>query len=150
MVLPKVWLWQKAPALRLLLACIAGILLQWYLHFAVLVIWILLASFMALLLIITLTPLRIQYKAAPLQGFALMGFIAATAMCMEQWNDVRNSHTWFSKQYNKKDGLLLTLQEPLIEKPNSYKALARIDKIIRNDSVVPSYGKALLYFKKDA
>src|SRR4051812_27751301 len=100
----KVWLWQKAPALRLLVPFVAGILLQWYAHPQGIVAGLLLVFFLTLAVVISWAPLRIQYKAAPLQGFALTGFIAATAMCLVQWNDIQNNNAWFGNQYKGKKG----------------------------------------------
>jgi competence protein ComEC len=85
-----------------------------------------------------------------LQGLALMGIVATTAMCIVQQRDVRNNKDWFGRIADATSGLLVTLQEPLVEKPNSYKGLATVEKVVCNDSVFPGSGKVILYFKKDA
>src|SRR5215217_4104854 len=146
----KIWLWQKTPALRLLVPFVAGVLLQWNMQPSVMLAWLLLLFCIVLLVVISFLPLHFQFKAAPLKGVAITGFVVATAMCLVQWQDVRNNHLWFGNHYNEKESLVVTLQEPLIEKPNSYKALARVEELIRNDSIVPAKGKVILYFKKDA
>lgn len=146
----KIYLWQKAPALRLLVPFVAGILLQWYLQPPLVLVWVITGFFAASTIIFQLLPLRLRFKAAALQGFVLTGLIAAAAMLIVQCNDVRNNAYWFGKNDAENDALLLTLQEPLVEKPNSYKALASVENDIRNDSLLPVNGKVILYFKKDA
>lgn len=79
-----------------------------------------------------------------------MGLLATVAMCLVQRQDVRNHTNWFGNKRDATNGLLLTLQEPLVEKPASYKAVATAEKIACNDSVFAVRGKVLLYFKKDA
>jgi competence protein ComEC len=150
MHLPKIWLWQRAPALRLLVSFIAGILLQWYAQLPIAAIWMIGGLFLSLLLLFSRLPIRFRFKAAPLQGLALMALVVATAMCIVQQQDVRNSKDWFGKTNSATNGLLVTLQEPLVEKPNSFKALATVEKVVCNDSVFPASGKVILYFKKDA
>ena len=150
MHLPKRHFWQQAPALRLLAPFIAGILVQWYGKPALFGGWIAIVFFVLFLILFSGLPLRLRFKATALQGFAVTGFVAATAMLVVQWNDVRNNPHWFGRNDSELKGVLLTVQEPLVEKPNSYKALATIEKMSRNDSVLPAAGKLILYFKKDA
>lgn len=149
MRLPPIYLWQKAPALRLLLPFITGILLQWYAQPPVRIVWTTLAVFLLLLLLFSFLPLRFRFKARTLQGFLLTALVVASAMSLVHWSDVRNNKYWFGKQAAY-DGLIVTLQEPLVEKQNSYKAVARVEKVICKDSVRVASGNMILYFKKDA
>jgi len=45
--------------------------------------------------------------------------------------------------------MLVTLDEPLVEKPRSYKAMARVNYLIR-ESIIPAPGKIIIYFQKDS
>lgn len=150
MVPPTTYLWQKAPALRLLLPAIAGILVQWYFSVSLLAIWICIGVLIILIALFSQLSLAARFKAAPLQGLALTLLITTVAMCLVQSQDTRKNKMWFGKKYASGDGLLLTLQEPLVEKPNSFKAVARVEKQICRDSAFPASGMVVLYFKKDA
>jgi competence protein ComEC len=146
----KIYLWQHTPALRLLVPFACGILLQWYTKPPAAVVWFAAALSILILTLFAILPLHRRFKAAPLQGLALTLLIATTGMCITTWNDIRYDQQWFGKTGTANDGLIVTLQEPLVEKPNSYKALARIEKIVGNDSVLPATGKAIFYFNKEA
>jgi competence protein ComEC len=146
----KIYFWQKAPAFRLLLPFTAGILLQWYVQVPAVFIWCSIAVLLLLVCLFRVLPLWRQYTAAPLQGFVLYLLIASAAMAVTYYSDVRNARHWFGKAYQKEDFLVVTLQEHLVEKRNSFKALAAVDGIIRNGSLLPARGKLLLYLHKEA
>jgi competence protein ComEC len=146
----KIYLWQQAPAIRLLLPFTAGILLQWYLQVPAVLIWSGVAILCCLIFLFALLPLRRQFTVAPLQGLGLSLLVLASAMAVVHTRDIRNNKQWFGKQYKAGYSLLLTLQEPLVEKPNSFKALATVTGMVRNDSLLPATGKLLLYLQKEA
>ena len=60
----------------------------------------------------------------------------------------------FYSQYNKpprfysSGKFIATVLETSEEKPNSYKSLLKLDAVVRNDSVIPSTEKVLVYFEK--
>ena len=60
----------------------------------------------------------------------------------------------FYSQYNKQPRFyssgkfIATVLETSEEKPNSYKSLLKLDAVVRNDSVIPSTEKVLVYFEK--
>ena len=60
----------------------------------------------------------------------------------------------FYSQYNKQPRFyssgkfIATVLETSEEKPNSYKSLLQLDAVVRNDSVIPSTEKVLVYFEK--
>ena len=61
-------------------------------------------------------------------------------------NDTRHDSNWFGHAKHP-SYLLITLDEPLQEKPNSYKALGTIQGIKENEWQI-SKGKVILYFQK--
>ncbi|HUQ97413.1 MAG TPA: ComEC/Rec2 family competence protein, partial [Chitinophagaceae bacterium] len=148
--LSKIYVWQKAPALRLLLPFAAGILWQWHVLASLLYICIAALLCGAILLLFPLFPLRVRYKAVVLHGFVLTALLITIAMLVVYLNDVRNKRDWFGKTAAKNTALLVVLQEPLVEKANTYKAIARVVKSLCNDTVAPAQGQLILYFKKSA
>jgi competence protein ComEC len=64
--------------------------------------------------------------------------------------DVRHNKAWAGTAYKKGDYVIATLQEPLVEKPNSYKAIARFTAIVKTNSIHETAGVLILYFKKDS
>ncbi|HEY2727920.1 MAG TPA: ComEC/Rec2 family competence protein, partial [Parafilimonas sp.] len=63
---------------------------------------------------------------------------------------IHNNTGWYGNIYKPGDKVLITLQEPLVEKANSYKALAKISAVYKNNNWVYTKGSVLLYFKKDS
>jgi competence protein ComEC len=64
-------------------------------------------------------------------------------------NDVRERGDWFGAKYKPSSAIMATIEEPLAEKANSYKALARVDAVCRGDSAWKTSGSIILYFRKD-
>ena len=141
---------RRMPMLRLLLPFMLGIGCQWY--------WPLAFSFLcglvgALLLLLIITSRlsivhRFSYQEAVGFLFHVLLFIVGAIMTWQQ--DVRNHKAWIGHQYQPGQVLQLTLQEPLVEKPNSYKALAMVKRMYSNGQQTPVAGQVLLYFKKDS
>lgn len=143
------YFWRKAPFVRLLLAFAAGILLQWYLSFPFSALVGTAGFCLFLLLLYLFLPLRGKFKWQVFHG-VLIAFLLATAGALSVWRaDVRNRRDWIGHYYKPGDFALVTLQEPLVEKPNSYKALARVEALFQNNRLRPVTGRALFYFKKD-
>jgi competence protein ComEC len=61
-----------------------------------------------------------------------------------------HNKNWIGQYYQKDIPVLLTLQEPIVEKPKSYRALARAEAVLRNGNWQPVSGDVLLYFRKDS
>lgn len=72
---------------------------------------------------------------------------AGTSEALITAPDPRN-HIVFADISETIDALIVTLEEPLEEKAKSFKALATINRIVRNDSLYPSCGRIILYLEK--
>ena len=144
----RLYLWNKAPALRLLLPLMAGIAAQWY---GQLSLTFLLATTGISLLLLTgysLLPLAQKYVLKPFYGLVLMLLVAVGAAWLVWWNDVRYAQLWIGHKENYQ-WIQLKLEEPLVEKPRSYKALASVQAVGTNEKSSLAKGKVILYFKKD-
>jgi competence protein ComEC len=76
-----------------------------------------------------------------------MSIIGASALYT---SDIRNNKAWFGHQQSGTKALLLTLQEPLMEKPASWKALATVEQVYTSKEAQPAAGQLIIYFKKDS
>ncbi|MGV3656647.1 MAG: ComEC/Rec2 family competence protein [Chitinophagaceae bacterium] len=63
-------------------------------------------------------------------------------------NDVRTGSNWFGRDYQPGHLVIATLQEPVVEKPASYKALATVNAVGKNKAWEKRKGKVILYFQK--
>jgi len=150
-------IWKTAPLLRLLLPFIAGIILQWHLSFNFQFIGICLICFGLAFFLLNVLPLFFRYKLQWLQGIALQLIILCTGLLATHQINIRVDGRWFghslpAAQVGISDStfLIVTINEPLIEKAKSYKAEGIIESIIIGDDRVPAKGKLLIYFAKDS
>lgn len=66
------------------------------------------------------------------------------------YKDIRHNPAWYGDQYKTGDLVVVTLQEPPVEKSNSYKALATVTALKEPGRFISSKGDAILYFEKDS
>lgn len=146
----RLYLWNQAPALRLLLPFAAGIALQWYVPFSITMLAI--AALICCLFLATFyfIPVRKQYVLKPFWGFAITALLVVAGAAAVWANDVRNSKDWFGHHYGPQHFVLATLAEPPVEKKASYKTLVAINAIGNGQNWQAASGKAILYFKKEA
>ena len=147
---PIIYLWKKAPFLRLLLPFMAGIGLEWYVRWTAFSAWLLLSVVILFLLLFNLRAAFMQFRAGWFNGLLInIGFIAL-GWLMVFYKDVSNSDNWLNQQYQAGSLVTAILEEPVSEKENSYKAMARIETLDYSDSVRFVKGNILIYFKKDS
>ncbi len=146
----NIYIWKKAPFLRLLLPVIIGILLEYYCRFEIRTIIIWGGLFVLSFIIFSILPLAFRFKLQPIAGIIITAFVI-NAGAFLLWNkDVRNHNNWYGNQYDSSSYIIATISEPPVEKNKSYKALASVDAIIKKDSVFTTKGKLLIYFSKDS
>ncbi|MBK7884921.1 MAG: ComEC family competence protein [Chitinophagaceae bacterium] len=147
---PIIPVWKKAPFLRLLLPLIAGIILQWYVQFALHYILLSVICFLIAFILFRFLPIAIRFKVKGIQGFLLQLLIIVFGLFITWQNDIRNEKNWLGNYYTDSNYIILKLNEPLVEKSKSFKAEASIASIIDGDKNISCTGKVLLYFSKDS
>ncbi len=141
--------WKKSPFLRLLIPVMAGIILQWDRQIPVQLWWYVLAmSFMAFALFFFI-PFFKRYRLSLLSGIFVSILFLALGALLTWHKDIRHNENWFGNSYRSKDGLIVTLDEPLVEKNKSFKANATVNFLLQNETKIPVAGTIILYFKKD-
>ena len=149
MIAGQNYLWRKAPFIRITTAFIIGILLQWYLQLFIKELLIA-ASVVALAIVcVPFFSLQNKFRFRLFIGLAFTSLIIIAGALLTWLQDVRHDANWFGKNTHKTPYVLVTLQEPLVEKPASYKALVRIDGISNDGEIKNATGTAIIYFKKD-
>jgi competence protein ComEC len=143
-------LWTKAPALRLLIPFMAGILVQWYTPLPLLFLIIAGLVFLSIALLYRFLPLPKRFALASLNGIALSVLVGIVGAASLYTRDVRNSRVWFGHHLSDSAALVLKLEEPLVEKPASWKAVATVQSVYKGRRSLPTEGKVILYFKKDS
>ncbi len=145
-----VYVWKKAPFLRLMIPLIAGIILEFYFNFSVNYIIvsgiILLIAFSSLIVL----PEVYRFKFKSLQGIIIYLFMIVFGLFITWQNDIRNNKNWYGNQYFDSSFIVATIAEPPVEKAKSFKALASVESTINNETVHKIKGNLLLYFAKDS
>lgn len=141
--------WKKVPFIKLLIAFAAGILLEWYLQPAERYCWMILSAGLITLLGFFYIPLFRRFKLGLLPGIAVSISFLALGGIITRYHDVRKNPDWIGHNYKTGEPLIVNLDEPLVEKERSHKAVAKINYIIRQGRQVPVQGRIILYFRKD-
>jgi competence protein ComEC len=145
-----IFIWKKAPFLRLVIPVICGIILQFY---GKIEIENLLTSAIILCLCFIgfiFLPEAKRFRFRAIQGIFITLFLLVFG-CLITWQkDVRNQSNWYGN-YNKAGSFIVAkIDEPPIEKAKSYKALASVESIINKGISRNVKGKILFYFAKDS
>ena len=148
--LHHIFLWKKAPFLRLIIPVISGIIVQYYCKIKIpLIIYYGIISF-AGFIFFSFLPETMRYRFRWLQGICISLFLIIFGLFITWQKDIRNHKDWYGKNYNDSNFLILTINEPPVEKAKSYKALATVGSAIINDSQKITKGNLLIYFAKDS
>ena len=148
--LPAWPIWKGSPFIRLVVPLIIGIACQWYWHFSLLFLWSLLALSAITLSLVAALPLSHQYHAQWYNGACLHAMLFATGGLLIYYKDIQHQETSITRQYTAGNAVLVTIEEPLSEKSQTYKTVASVQAILLNRSVHKASGKILLYLQKDS
>src|SRR5688572_19033226 len=140
----------KIPFARLLVCLITGILLQWHLQLTLSSLFMGLVVLILIVIVYSIMPVTIKFRVRYLGGSSISLAIMITGGILTWMNDIRHDTAWIGHPYNKGSFTLATIEEPLVEKANSFKAVASVTSIIKQKEVGAVKGKLILYFKKDS
>lgn len=136
------------PFGRLLLALIAGIVVERHFHFSSFVIAsaILLAAGIAIAT--KLFPLGFRYKFRWLSGINILFLLGLTGAAVTWNQDLRHSTYWYGQYYQPGTPVIVTLADIPVAKARSYKATATVNAIWVNGQWQPAKGNILVYFSR--
>lgn len=140
----------KTPFIKLLPPLVTGIVLQWYIALPVQTWYLTAAITFFLLFAFALLPVHRRYQYIAGRSILLMLLLAAAGAMLVWHNNITNKPDYYGHYYRQPHSFIATLLEAPVEKTNSYKALARIEAVLKNDTVQYTTGKAIIYFKKDS
>lgn len=95
-------------------------------------------------------PVHIRFKFRFVIGFTMLFLVACAGTLTSWYSDARNHATWFWTIPATNENVLVTVQEPLVSKPSSYKALCSVEAVKKENEWRPATGKLIVYFKKDS
>lgn len=149
MFAPSISTWKKAPFIRFLLPLIAGILLQWHLQLPVQTGWYVLCfSGVVSLTLFSLSWFN-RYRLTAINGIVITLVFLALGSLLAWHKDIRHDPAWFGRFVKTGKVVIVTIREELVEKNNSYKAIATVNAIDCNEKFISTCGELILYFQKD-
>jgi competence protein ComEC len=150
MPLQQIYFWKKAPFARLLFSLITGIIVQWLWQLPPLIWYSLFTAGIFTVIAFFYFPLFSRYRLGLLNGIAILLPFTALGALLVWHHDIRHSENWFGNYRMENSKIVVTVDEPLVEKTNSFKATGSITYFIQDQNVTPVKGKVILYFKKDS
>ena len=128
----------------------AGIMFQWRFQTSINVWWMVLAVAFLSLLGFFFVPFFNRYKFAFINGIITSILFFSVGAILAWQKDIRNDKQWLGNFYQEKNALIVTLDEPPVEKTKSIKANATVSYLLQGDQKIPVKGKIIPYFKKDS
>src|SRR4030095_14745006 len=142
--------WKKAPFIRILAPLMLGITLQWYSNARVEIAWYGFGISLLLLILFFLLSNYRRYKLAGISGALISIIFLALGSLLAWYNNTRHDPDWYGQHYQRGQAVVATLQEPLVEKANSYKSLATVTAVQNKNRFVLTAGDLTIYFQKDS
>ncbi|MBK9939036.1 MAG: ComEC family competence protein [Chitinophagaceae bacterium] len=142
--------WKKTPFLKLLLAAIAGIIVQWHFQVSITIWWLVLLAGTVLTAIFFLIPFFKRFRFAFINGIITSILFFSIGGILTWEKDIRNDKQWLGNYYTGTETLIVTVDEPPVEKTKSVKANATVSYLLKNEQPISVNGKIILYFKKDS
>ncbi len=142
-------LFKRIPVLRFLLPLMVGIICQFYYQITLITAVIAISFSIVLLCSYLLFNHANKFKLIWVNGVAITLLFFGVGNAVSFTKNSQNHPLHVGNYYTAGSPVIVTLQEPLVTKPKSYKALATIDAVLLNGKWQPVYGKILVYFKKD-
>ncbi|HET7117284.1 MAG TPA: ComEC/Rec2 family competence protein [Hanamia sp.] len=145
-----IFIWKKAPFLRLLIPVIVGIVLE---HFGNIQVPVIISGGIitcVFLIVFSFMPEVTRYRFRWLQGIFIFGFLIVFGLFITWQKDIRNHKNWYGQNYNDSSFLVVTINEPPVKKAKSFKAIATVESTINKTVQRKTEGKILIYFAKDS
>src|SRR5205809_2201323 len=125
--------WKKAPFIRFLVPLVAGIILQWSFQWPLEILWGVFGfSIISLGISFLLTSYRL-YRLAVINGVCIVFIFLSLGSLLVWYNNIRHNSNSYGNHYKNGNVVIAILQESLVEKANSYKAVATITTIGKNN-----------------
>jgi competence protein ComEC len=147
---PNLIFLKKAPFIRLVIPLIAGIVAEWYAAPGLYCWGIIAPSCLLLLFFFSFSSIFNRFRLSAINGIAISDLIVSMGGLLTHQKDPRNSKFWFGRNNNANPAYVVIIDEPLQEKPKSWKAVAVVKEIIDETGAKHASGKMIIYFRKDS
>ena len=141
--------WKSVPFLRLFLPLISGLLFEYYVPLGAVFLQPGFAISVTVLIFYNCIPFRIKFRAPWIYGFAMqVSFVSLGSILMHLHEDKPLTESEYYSNSNKNYLLIQVMNDP-VQRRSSYKCLARIDCLVKNQTCYYQNEKVLVYFNND-
>jgi competence protein ComEC len=143
---------KEAPFVRLLIALVAGILMQWYLPLNNKLIYILFGLVILVLFSASLLGSNKVIAKRFILSLGFHGILFLLGTWLVESREIDNNKNHYSNiiQQDSAAAIILALDEPIVNKTKTYKANANVIAMVSGSKKLQASAKVILYFKKDS
>lgn len=143
-------IWRGLPAVRLLFAFAPGIYLQWQYKLPPFPLWLCGGISVLFFLILRLPAPAIRYRWRAAAGFLLCICLFCAGALLTWYKNPHYHPLSIQQLYTGAETLELILQDATVQRPNSWKALARINRLLSHNKKQQAHGLLWIYFARDS
>lgn len=143
-------IWRGLPAVRLLFAFAPGIYLQWQYKLPPFPLWLCGGISALFFLILRLPAPAIRYRWRAAAGFLLCICLFCAGALLTWYKNPHYHPLSIQQLYTGAETLELILQDATVQRPNSWKALARINRLLSHNKKQQAHGLLWIYFARDS
>ena len=144
-----IYSWKRAPFIRMLVPLLTGIIVQYKLNIDSEFTWICFIFSSVGLWLYSYLKLRTQYKWYWTSGIFINVTFFSLGSLLLHYRDISKSSFFIGSHYTGRELLMLQIEEPLSEKPNSYKTVASLQWMADSGKTQKVKGNIIVYFKKN-
>jgi competence protein ComEC len=142
--------WPPMPFIRLLMPLTAGIMIGQYFNPWLQTLIFIAAPTVLIFFVFSFRSLTKKYSLRWLNGLFFNLLMLCMGSALVYFQNIKNDPAWIGRHANDSKTILVTLQEPLTAKTNSFKTTARVTAVWIKNQWVAAKGDILVYFKKDS
>ena len=140
---------RKIPLLPFLTAFAIGIWLEYCFNYTLRLLLLLYIVSVVICFVYSLLSSHIRFAARYVYATVLLlAFVVAGALVLYKNNPENNRH--FAGNFTDVPAYLIRLNEPLTQKPKTYKSAGSIERILVNGKWLHTKSDAFIYFRKDS
>lgn len=147
---PPIYLWKRAPFIRLLPPLTTGILAGNLFDPGYSPAILCSAISLLLILIYEFIPHVQRYRWRWVPGILFMSLLFFSGIIIMKLNNIRDSESWYGHHLQNAEVLQIVLRSKPLPRNKTYKISAEIRSVISEDSVITTKGRALFFLHRDS
>lgn len=142
--------WQSIPFLRLLIPFSTGLLVAYQYNLPIDLLQKIATCSLLFLLVFYFFSTDQKFAWMPMAGISIQLLLFVFGIGIYNQQDLRKKADWLGYHYNKNDTIIAIIQEPLIKKRKTWKALATVVSVKHLGKWMEAKSNILLYIKNDS